>query len=105
MDLWGAFFRAEGGNADDFIEKTGVLTKQAESVPNITGSFYQDINTNDKVSCAFYFISKGFINLTSSQNNESGCVYLDASRCNDAYGRRNEVAPGNFTIRIWKRTA
>ena len=50
MELWGsfstwevvnydgAFFRAEGTNANAFIEKTGVLVKQDESVPNIEGA-------------------------------------------------------------------
>ena len=48
MELWGsfstwqvvnydgAFFRAEGGNANAFIEKTGVLTKQQDAIKTHT---------------------------------------------------------------------
>ena len=51
MDLWGdfsrwevinydgAFFRAEGTNADAFIEKTGNLVKQAEEIKTHTHPF------------------------------------------------------------------
>ena len=38
-------------------------------------------------------------------NNVSLIENFSASRVNSAYGKRNEVAPANYTMRIWKRTA
>ena len=45
VDYSGAFFRAQGGNANDFIEKSGVLSKQEEVLPNISARGYlRDVN-------------------------------------------------------------
>lgn len=35
--------------------------------------------------------------------NSSLIANFSASRVNSAYGKRNEVAPANYTMRIWKR--
>ena len=32
-------------------------------------------------------------------------ISIDASKSNSAYGKRNEVAPENYTMRIWKRVS
>jgi hypothetical protein len=74
----------------------GKLEKQAESVPNITGTIDSDLGA---VSGAFhspvrrndYADGGGGIGFNNS---------FDASRVNSAYGRRNEVAPQNYATKV-----
>ena len=110
MDLWGtfstwevinydgAFFRAEGTNANAFNGN-----KQTDSAPNITGKFIADMRVAYGIEGSFYYENGLLQDFKDSSNTRSGLVCLDASRSNSAYGRRNEVAPVNYTIRIWKR--
>ena len=122
MDLWGtfstwkvinydgAFFRAEGTNANAFIKKTGVLVKQNESVPNIEGNILGgpcavEHFQSDYASGAFSLIGWGYSKTEGVGWNYNGSLIANfsASRVNSAYGKRNEVAPANYTMRIWKR--
>ena len=104
----GAFFRAQGTGAAPFIDKNGILTPQEESVPNITGTAYLMIHSSyDEERIGALYVEKD----GASDGNEGstrgtrGYMNLDASWSNSAYGRRDEVAPANYTIRVWKRTA
>ena len=135
MELWGsfskwnvvnydgAFFRAEGTNANAFIEKTGVLTKQQDAIKtHTTGNM--SANSYGSVSSSKY----GLFPHSHIDNNmtTSGCISLG-----DWNGRRRtgteadnvpktlsinvqhthtysgaaETRPQNYTVRIWKRTA
>lgn len=125
MDLWGAFstwevvnydgafFRAEGGNADDFIEKTGDLVAQAEGLPNIVGSLF---NQRSFVSDGYNY--NGALTVSESYNGSDGFFSLgwseyagrkncklnfNAAKSNSIYGQSYHVTPINYTYRIWKR--
>lgn len=107
----GAFFRAEGTNADAFIEKSGSLIKQAEGLPNITGTIGTAGTSNPSQHNSGAF-GKG--NNMGIANNVAGGPYaqehvykqeFSASRSNLIYGASDHVTPENYSIRIWKRTA
>ena len=126
LDYDGAFFRASGGNADGFIEESGDLSKQAEGLPDITGSILPNdssyfISAGIKGKGAFTAASTGayfvpeVVNRTdlsyrgnmfafSAANGETttdGTVRSAA----EVYGKSDHVTPENYTMRIWKRTA
>lgn len=125
LDYDGAFFRASGGNADGFIEESGDLSKQAEGLPDITGSITpRDSN---------FFISAGISGAGAFTTASTGASYIGAtlqtglthrgnkftfSAANgetttdgtvrstaEVYGKSDHVTPENYTMRIWKRTA
>lgn len=123
MDLWGtfstwkvinydgAFFRAEGTNANTFIEKTGNLIKQGELVGShsvsitVTGGNhrypYQFSNTNNNgpwdKPVAYDNSNARYTGWTaySGDLSMSGTVSYTAT----------ENRPTNYTIRVWKRIA
>lgn len=98
----GAFFRAQGGNAAAFVDKQGSLVPQAESAPEVKGviNAWSSGSTGAFVPGKIvFFLSGGSSGGTINKTDFS----LNAG--NPVYGRRDEVAPQNFTIRIWKRTA
>lgn len=101
-DYNGAFFRAEGGLAQAFEDQE---EPQAESVPNITGNTGVANVETSYLSGAFKKGDSTSYNVTSNPNSGSKINALNASLSNAAYGRRNEVAPKNYTIAIWERTA
>ena len=74
-----------------------------DSAPNITGSFIADIRVAYGIKGCFYYENGLIQDFSDSKDNRSGLVCLDASRSNSTYDRRDEVAPVNYTIRIWKR--
>ena len=112
----GAFFRATGGNASAFIEKTGELVAQKEGLPNITG--YDTLgwsqqhigivnNGNDNAGA---FItgeirdgSYGGVN--GGSGSVSRGIKFDASRSNPIYGNSGHVTPENYTAKLWLRVA
>ena len=123
MDLWGtfstwkvinydgAFFRAEGTNANTFIEKTGNLIKQGELVGSHSASItvtggnhrhpYQFSNTHNNgpwdKPVAYDNSNASYTGWTdySGDLSMSGTVSYTAT----------ENRPTNYTIRVWKRTA
>lgn len=100
VDFGGAFFRAEGG---DFASAYGSGLQKA-ALPNIkggAGSFEYPLTATGPFKGEFY--NTGHSNTGSSGGR--GALEFDANNCNKIYGRREEVAPENYTIRIWKRTA
>ena len=73
----GAFFRAAGGNAADFIEKSGVLSKQGELVGShsdsvtVTGGSHKHLfsgNTSENGSHSHYF------QVNNTNNSPGGCA-------------------------------
>ena len=137
MELWGsfstwrvvnydgAFFRAEGTNANAFIEKSGVLSKQGQSIQSHdhdfswSGTHYHDI-TDPGHSHGYelgiddggeghggertgrYSSNASTYDATTGISINSATVSISGTT---APAGGNETRPENFTIRIWKRTA
>ena len=114
------------------IEKSGVLSKQGEGLPNITASgvmrnvdynvtpaitnlakaFSQKITyrnigyTDSKVSYggSYNRVSyEMFFNAANGETKTDGRLKTDDD--GKVYGKSDHVTPENFTIRIWLRTA
>ena len=107
----GAFFRAEGTNANAFIEKTGNLIKQGELV----GSHSDSITVTGSNHAHPYSFGRNYnsqynktykLDDTNTYNNYTG--YTGYSGNLSMSGTVNHTAtenrPTNYTIRIWKRT-
>ena len=125
MELWGsfstwnvvnydgAFFRAEGTNANAFIEKTGVLRKQDELV----GSHSDWVSVSGGNHRHLYHGGYDYHNPNYSGVPTKGDgldyygnVYYtdysgDLSMSGTVTHNATENRPANFTIKIWKRTA
>lgn len=91
--------------------KTDVLVKQAEGLPNITGYLGAE-NSNYVNAFQGVFAGSAFVVTEETQSSffenygsrtSTSKVLFDASRINSSYGKRNEVAPANYTYIIWKR--
>ena len=130
MDLWGAFstwqvvnydgafFRAEGTNANAFIEKTDNLVKQVDQNKahshtasgmnqNSEGSFL--IHDGADIGSISGFVKEriGWTNYRgmSSQASYAG-VRMDISHTHTINpDGGNETRPQNYTIKVWVRTA
>lgn len=128
----GAFFRASGGNADAFIEKSGVLSKQEEGLPNITASGAMK-NVDNSVRPAIASMTGAFSSKVTNRNlgytgaradwggaysgqssdiiftAANGETKTDGSLKTDedgkVYGKSDHVTPENYTVRVWIRTA
>lgn len=83
-DLRGKF--VQGANGD-------LATVKEAGLPNITGQFYHDTNTRNKVSGAFSYTSGNNQNLMNDAPTNSGIVYFDASKSNAIYGNSDTVQP------------
>ena len=131
IDYDGAFFRAEGTNANAFIEKTGVLTKQGDSIKahshdysGATGGMSANSkgtveSTREGLFNGRSLIWSGNTTLSGSTewsggDNSAGgkptTMTINVAHTHDYSGTTsntgsNETRPENFTIRIWKRTA
>ena len=57
----------------------------AESLPNITGKFYQDSNAKSTSEGAFSYTSGSSLNLANSATSTSGYIEFDASKSNPIY--------------------
>ena len=129
----GAFFRASGGNAAAFIEKSDVLSKQWQSIQShnhgiahkhsrgtmeITGALSGTKDIYNGASGAFTISYDQ--NSRPRWNDDHANTYADcqfaASRswtgetseptngCSE-YTGDTETRPSNYSVRIWKRTA
>ena len=130
LNYSGAFFRASGGNAAAFIEKSGGLSKQSDLIKahshifsGTTGDMNK--NANGSVSCNSegLFNGRGTIstsgcisvsgsaNYAGGDNNDSNRptkMSIDVSHIHSYSGTTsctgsNETRPENYTIRVWKR--
>ena len=126
----GAFFRASGGNAAAFIEKSGVLSKQAgQNLSHRHG--FTPKGTIDYITLAGgigvtarYLLNKSGIvrygpdtHHWTVKGGDAGptdrVVIVDASHAHNFsgsadstdYSGGSECRPDNYTIRVWKRTA
>ena len=104
----GAFFRATGGNAATFIEKTGNLIAQPAGLPNITGEMiicgHGGLQSD---SGCFYGnnYGRGGAGLNNQYDSRERHVF-DASRSSNIYkNNHQEVTPENFAMKIFLRTA
>lgn len=98
----GAFFRSSGGAATSFG------SYQAESLPNIYGTFV--LNTEDNevytnpTGCFYSIGATG--NGSDGSNGSFRTIAFDASHTSlGIYGGSTHVTPYNVTVLIWKRTA
>lgn len=114
----GAFFRAQGGNAATYIDKAGILSKQNEGLPNVTGSITATNGSAGQggglgggtVTILNSGALKGYLMSRqrtggSDYGNVLNSIGFDASASNPIYGSSQHVTPENYTIRVWKRTA
>lgn len=108
LDFSGAFFRATGGNAEAFIEKTDNLKKQQEGLPNVTGSLFLRGPEGAHIQKSGVFASS-YSSGTHGYNHQTGgpstTVVFDSSKANSIYGRSAHVTPENFSIRILRRVS
>ena len=86
----GAFLRGAGGNA------AAVGTKQLDAAPNITSGTLS-ASYDGSFSGASYKVMDLLVNTGSGITNWP-VAKLNASLVNAAYGRRNEVAPINYSV-------
>lgn len=117
----GAFFRAEGGNAAAFIEKTGVLSKQkqgtaqnglkfigdSESITVKGGDHRHRQYAKDGQGGTSGFRRTDGNTVASDQfTGYSGSLTLTGDFTpHGSLTGDTETRPENFTIRVWKRTA
>lgn len=118
LNYSGAFFRASGGNAADFIEKSGELIKQigqnkkhTHEVRTPEGKFsctFPDTYQESDTSGCFTSIG-GLISKTAGSRADSeffaGHVYLNSVKLTTTDNGDDETRPDNYTVRIWKRIA
>ena len=108
----GAFFRAEGTNANAFIEKTGNLIKQGELV----GSHSDSITVSGGNHAHPYSFGRNYnshytntYKLYDQDTHQNYTGYTGYSGNLSMSGTVNHTAtenrPNNYTIRVWKRTA
>ena len=118
LDYDGAFFRAAGGNANAFIEKSGVLSVQAEQISSHSHSI-SHTHTRGSMACngrgAFTdagskgrYVGSGIAVGTAfdfaASRSWTGETSGPSSGQSGSTGG-NENRPANLTIRIWKRIA
>ena len=129
----GAFFRASGGNAQAFIEKSGVLSKQEQSIQShlhtiahkhsrgtmeITGSLSgtKDIYNGASGAFTISYDQKSRPRWEDDRENTYADCSFVASRSWSGYTSEptngnsgstgdTETRPSNYSVRIWKRTA
>lgn len=112
LDYDGAFFRSNGGLAQNF---DGQTTPQAEGLPNISGGFFTgtpaeqlaSFLTNGATGC---FTTSDHSNYVLSYKSSSygggpARVNFSAKNSNAIYGASSHVTPTNYTIKVWLRTA
>ena len=102
----GAFFRATGGNAAVFIEKTGELVSQKEGLPNITGKISVATGNNGGGTATGAFYHGGYEGDAAWNGVKERSIRLfDASRANSIYGNSEHVTPENYSVKLWLRVA
>ena len=107
----GAFFRAEGTNANAFIEKTGVLVKQQDAIKTHTTGNMSAHATGGPWSSEYGENTSGAVYASGYERGEKGgadghgdAMYLNVQHTHEYHGDV-ETRPQNYTVRIWKRTA
>ena len=121
----GAFFRASGGSAAAFIEESGVLSKQEQSLQSHNHSFSWSGNHSHGISdpghshqyelgvddggtghggerTRRYERNTSTYGATTGISVNSATVSISGTT---GWSGGDETRPENFTIRIWKRTA
>ena len=113
----GAFFRAEGGNADAFIEESGVLSKQAgqnlchthsrthsHSITDPGHTHGIPTASQDKRNGGYNDHGYSFEGNNKTTNSTTN-ITVDSFEGNSDSSGGNENRPENYTIKIWKRTS
>lgn len=93
-DYQGVFLRGFGGSA------ASLGTRQAQGLPNITGTFNNEMGRNPGYSGAFYGGSGVSNNSGVPDGDGDSQTIFNASRSNSIYGAANEVRPVNMSV-IW----
>lgn len=108
----GAFFRAEGTNANAFIEKTDNLVKQGELVGSHSDSvtvyggnhrhpYSFGRNYNSHYTNTYKLYDQDTYNNYTGNTGYSGNLSMSGTVTHTT----TENRPNNYTIRVWKRTA
>jgi hypothetical protein len=115
IDFNGAFFRAVGGNSNEF----GKI--QNEGLPNITGNkllgwtdysgggIIMAESSNNKSSALYSYQDSKYYSfyysnpISSKSSSHHNILGFNASRANEIYGNSNHVTPLNYSIKVWKR--
>ena len=127
IDYSGAFFRASGGNAEAFIEKSGNLTMQGDCIKkhtlsgntdtkSLTGTLNYQVPTGNVSQANSGIISSPYGSGRSMNSGVDGSNHTYQATINAShnhslsltYGNDSdnpETRPSNYTVRIWKRTA
>ena len=126
IDYAGAFFRANGGNADSFKTKTDVLSFQSDLVGNfiatgsttdtsktLTGTLNYQIPTGGITEVNSGIVSNPTnsgksINSGVDSSQHHYTATIDATHSHNVSVTRSgqtENRPVNYTVKIWKRTA
>ena len=82
------------GNADAYIDKTGVLTAQMDALQEHTHTLQNAVISTSGVGNAVGGLSTPGVNAKNAETNTGTTGRFDV-----------ETRPINFTVRIWKRTA
>lgn len=90
----GTFFRAEGGNAAAYIDKTGVLTAQLDAIQEHTHTLQNAVISTSGVGNAVGVLATPGVVAKNAETNTGTTGRFDV-----------ETRPINFTVRIWKRIA
>lgn len=98
-DYAGAFLRVAGGDAAEFG------TKQAEGLPNITGTFATTPWSNDAQASGCFTKVNYSSRCDAPSAGSASKITLNASRSSAVYGASTHVTPVNYAVKIWKRTA
>ena len=104
----GAFFRAEGTDANPFLNSSDGLYMQQEGLPNIKGKIGTGRPQGWTAEGAFYFTGdpvERAVEYDTDEHKAFWSWYFSASRSSSIYGQSAHVTPKNYTIRIWKRIA
>ena len=129
LNFSGAFFRANGGNADSYIDETGTLAPQGDMVKShthdwsnthnhgITDPGHKHFITGSKTTALSnwldnYFTAGSSTNVgaqgANSVGNTTG-ITINNTTISGTTSSNNtsniENRPVNYTIKIWKRTA
>lgn len=96
-DYRGKFLRGLGGNS-----ASNIYSKQAEGLPNITGSFASvptstDYSGSKALSSERYITSQNFSS-SGSYNRPWRSIDFDASKSNNLYGASSHVTPENYAV-------
>lgn len=81
-------------------------TTVAAGLPNITGSYYEELMNPSETGTGALEVNATAANRGNTTGNYGyGFISFDASRSSSIYGQSNTVQPPAYVVNIWRRTA